>query len=160
MRLGLTLTLAAFAVIGSTGCVANSTTEANGYNVQLYFQGDALSAPLTVGETGEITVKRIELQAGRCTSSSQGCDPTTVTPIVLVSASCDQDLCAITPQSSDSGVVTLQTTGVAPGNTTLHVVVRSTIDGSEWEDGYPLGFRPARTLLDTPAVALKMHHAD
>lgn len=124
-------------------CVANATPDANGYNVELYFDGAPLGSALPVGDPGLVTVKRLETQTGRCAQSTTGsCDPTTLTPIVLVTASCDSNLCVIAPQTSaEPGVVALQATGVAAGTTTLRVRVRSTIDGSEWDDGYPLAFR-------------------
>ena len=150
MRLGLTLGMAVLGL--TTACVASSTPDANGYDVQLYFDGVPLGSALPIGEPGLVTVRRIQRQAGRCTQSAGACDPTTVTPIVLVSASCDDDRCVVTPQpAGDSGVVALQATGVAAGTTTLRVRVRSTLDGSEWDDGYPLAFRPAAPLAQAPA---------
>jgi hypothetical protein len=166
MRLGLTF-LAGVAMMGlgfgAMGCVASSTPEANGYNVQLFFDGAPLGTTMEVGDPGIVTVKRIQQRLDRCAQSTHGCDPTVVTPIVLVSAACDDGVCTVTSQESDAhagseGVVTLRATGVRPGTTTLRVRVRSVLDGSEWDDGYPLAFRAAApTRADAPAPVFAAH---
>ena len=158
MRLGLTLGMAA---MGLMACVADSTPDANGYNVQLYFDGAPLGSAMAVGEPGLVTVKRIQTEAGRCTQSAGSCDPTTLTPIVLISAGCDDGLCVVTPQpAGEPGVVALQATGVAAGTTTLRVRVRSTLDGSEWDDGYPLAFRATVSMAQAPAPIRAPRGAD
>jgi hypothetical protein len=161
MRLGLTLAMVGMGWM-AMACVASSTPDANGYNVQLYFDGAPLGSAMAVGEPGVVTVKRMQTQAGRCAQASASCDPTTLTPIVLVSASCEKDLCVVTPQTSEEpGVVALQATGVAAGTTTLRVRVRSTIDGSEWDDGYPLAFRAAAPpMTQAPAPIRAPRAAD
>ncbi len=131
------------ALLSSLGfaCAVAPSPEANGYNVELYFQGAALGNALPVGTPALVTVRRIEQQTDLCTSQDTGCDPTTDTPITLVSASCDA-LCTVTAvPATASGDVTLQATASLPGSTTLRVHVRSDVDGSEWDDGYPLTFR-------------------
>jgi hypothetical protein len=131
------------AVLGAVGCVAAPAPEANGYNVQLYFQGVPLGTETVVGDPATVVVRRIEERTDQCTSGS--CDPTTVMPITLVSAKCD-DVCTVTPIPTTDGSVALQAVGERAGSTTLQVVVRSLVDGSEWQDGFPLAFR------DPPSV--------
>ena len=114
MRLGLILGMVATA---SMACVANSTPDANGYNVQLYFDGAPLGSAMAVGEPGVVTVKRLQTEAGRCAQSTGSCDPTTVTPIVLLSAGCDDDLCVVTPQPAE-----MSTMGVSVVGSQLPVV--------------------------------------
>jgi hypothetical protein len=137
MRVFLTL-LASFAL----ACTGSPAPDANGYDVQLYFEGVPVGSQLSLDKPAVITVHRIEQQTDRCGSDQTACDPTTETPITLVSATCD-DLCVVTPTSitGNDGAVALETTGHKAGNTTLRVQVRSQVDGSEWSDAYPLAFR-------------------
>jgi hypothetical protein len=110
--------------------------EANGYDVQLYFD---VGTTLPVGKPEVVSVRRIEQRPEQCATNDGSCDPMAETPITLINASCDS-LCTVTPASSN-GVVTLEITAESSGNTTLHVSVRSDVDGSEWDDAYPLTFR-------------------
>ncbi len=126
------------AVLGVVGCVGAPAPEANGYNVQLFFQGVPLGTETVIGDPATVVVRRIEQRTEQCTTGA--CDPTTVTPIALVSAKCD-DVCTVTPVPTTDGSVALQAVGERAGSTTLRVVVRSLVDGSEWEDGFPLAFR-------------------
>jgi hypothetical protein len=128
--------MASFAI----ACAVAPTPEANGYNVELFFQGASLGTALPVNTPALVTVRRIEQQTDLCATQSADCDPTTDTPITLVTASCDE-LCTVIPAPTQNGVVTLQATATLPGSTTLRVHVRSEVDGSEWDDGYPLTFR-------------------
>jgi hypothetical protein len=134
-----TLLLAAAA---TAACVAAPAPEANGYNVELYFEGAPLGAETPVGEAAIVTVRRIEQRPDRCTGGTTSCDPTAETPIVLLSASCDS-LCTVESLPGPDGVVTLSATADHAGSTTLRVRVRSVVDGAEWDDGYPLAFRNA-----------------
>ncbi len=142
------------AVLGAVGCVAAPAPEANGYNVQLYFEGVPLGTETLVGDPATIIVRRIEQHPAQCTSSTGTCDPTSTTPITLVSAKCD-DVCQVTPVTTSDGSVTLQAVADRAGSTTLRVRVRSEIDGAEWDDGYPLAFRdapPSRVLAPNLVV--------
>ena len=130
------------AVLGAVGCVAASAPEANGYNVQLYFEGVPLGTQTLVGEPATIVVRRIEQHPAQCTTSASSCDPTSVTPITLVSAQCD-DVCQVAPMTTSDGSIALQAVADHAGSTTLRVRVRSLVDGAEWDDGYPLAFRDA-----------------
>jgi len=140
-----------FAALG-VACVAAPAPEANGYNVQLFFEGVPLGTQTPVGTHATIVVRRIEQHPGQCTSAS-ACDPTAVTPIALVSAKCD-DVCEITPVEASDGSVALQAVADRPGSTTLRVRVRSLIDGAEWDDGYPLAFREASKRAFAPNVTV------
>lgn len=131
-----------FAVLGAVGCLAAPAPEANGYNVQLYFEGVPLGTQTLVGDPATIVVRRIEQHTAQCTTTTGTCDPTAITPIALVSAKCD-DVCEITPVTSSDGSVTLRAVADRAGSTTLRVRVRSLVDGAEWDDGYPLAFRDA-----------------
>ncbi len=135
--------LSAFSIAllaASAACVAAPAPDANGYNVQLYFEGAPLGDATTVGTPAVVTVRRLEQRPDLCTTAT--CDPTSETPITLVSAACDT-LCTVTPVSGSDGAVTLQATADRAGSTTLRVRVRSQIDGAEWDDGYPLAFQSA-----------------
>lgn len=129
-----------FASVALAACTASPAPEANGYDVQLFFEGAPLGTSIPVGTPQQLTVHRIQQQTDRCTQAQGACDPTSETPIVLVSASCDS-LCTVTGEQGEDGAVALRTVGQASGNTTLHVTVRSELDGSEWQDAYPLAFR-------------------
>jgi hypothetical protein len=118
------------------GCAASPAPDANGYNVQLYFD---VGTTLVVGEPSMVTVQRIEQRTEQCTSTDSSCDPTAQTPITLISASC-ASLCTVSPVVTN-GMITLDITGKTVGTTTLNVSVRSDVDGSEWDDAYPLTFR-------------------
>jgi hypothetical protein len=131
--------LAVLSVLVSLGCAASPAPEANGYDVELYFEGAPVGVPLPVDQPDLVTVKRIEQAPSNCTSDDGSCDPTSLTPITLIKATCDA-LCTITPMPAD-GVVSLQAKSNAPGSTTLRVRVRSDVDGSEWDDAYPLTFQ-------------------
>ena len=124
----------------TAACVAAPAPEANGYNVQLYFEGAPLGDATAVGTPAVVTVRRLEQRPDLCATST--CDPTTETPITLLSAACDT-LCTVTPVAGSDGAVTLQATADQAGSTTLRVRVRSVIDGAEWDDAYPLAFRDA-----------------
>ncbi len=142
------------AVLGAVGCVGAPAPEANGYNVQLFFEGVPLGTETVIGAPATIVVRRIEQHTAQCTTAT--CDPTAITPITLVSAKCD-DVCEVTPVPTSDGSVTLQAVGDRAGSTTLRVRVRSLVDGAEWEDGFPLAFRAppvnwphAANLVDKP----------
>jgi len=154
MRFGL-LFLPIFAV----ACVASSAPEANGYNVELYFAGAPLGEQTPVGAPAIVTVQRIEQRPDLCAQGSASCNPTSDTPIALVSASCDA-ICAVTAVPGDDGTVTLRVSASAPGSTTLRVRVRSEIDGSEWDDGYPLAFRDASARDVNAALAPSLSEID
>jgi hypothetical protein len=126
------------------GCAAPPVPEANGFETQLYFDGVAAGTQTLVGTPATITVKRIEQRTDQCTTSA--CDPISETPITLLSAKCD-DVCTVTQIPSSDGNVTLAATADRAGTTTLHVRVRSLLDGAEWDDGYPLAFRD-HTIAD------------
>jgi len=133
------------ALIFLVGCVAAPAPEANGYDVQLFFQGVPLGTETVVGDPATVFVRRIEERTDQCTSGA--CDPTTVMPIALVSAKCD-DVCTVTPVPTTDGSVALRTVGERACSTTLRVVVRSLVDGSEWQDGFPLAFRDPPLVRD------------
>jgi hypothetical protein len=138
----------------AAACVASPAPEANGYNVELFFAGAPLGDATVVGSPALVTVKRIEQRTDLCSQGSVSCDPTTETPIALVSASCDS-LCTVTEVPGSEGAVTLQATATTPGSTTLRVRVRSLLDGAEWDDGYPLAFRaPPRPLAPAPLLTV------
>jgi len=120
-------------------CVASNAPDANGYNVQLYFEGAPLGSATPIDTPAIVVVKRLE-RTDSCTDST-ACDATTQTPITLLSAACDA-LCDVAQIPSTDGSVTLQATATAAGSTTLRVHVRSQVDGAEWDDGYPLSFGP------------------
>jgi len=127
------------------GCAAPPAPEANGYDVQLYFDGVPAGSETLVGAPATISVKRIEQRTDQCTSST--CDPISEMPIALLSAACD-DVCTVAQLPSENdGSVTLAAVAERAGKTTLRVRVRSLVDGAEWEDGYPLAFRD-RTMSD------------
>ena len=126
------------------GCAAPPAPEANGYEVQLYFDGVPAGAQTLVGTSANIRVKRIEQRTDQCTTGV--CDPISEMPITLVSAKCD-DVCTVTQLPSSDGSVSLAAVADRAGQTTLHVHVRSLLDGAEWEDGYPLAFRD-HTIAD------------
>lgn len=123
----------------TVACAAPPAPEANGYDVQLYFDGVPAGVETLVGTSATISVKRIEQRTDQCTTST-ACDPISDMPITLLSASCD-DVCTVTQLPSEDGSVTLAATADRAGKTTLHVRVRSLVDGAEWQDGYPLAFR-------------------
>src|SRR5450755_2120415 len=75
-------------------CAVSPVPEANGYNVQLQFDGAPLGGSLVVGSPEIVTVRRIEQRTDRCTTTNIACDPTTETPIALVSATCDDGVCS------------------------------------------------------------------
>lgn len=129
------LALFSFLVVG---CAAPPAPEANGYDVQLYFDGVPAGAETLVGTSARISVKRIEQRTDQCTTSA--CDPISEMPIALLSATCD-DVCTVTQVPSQDGSVMLAAVADRAGKATLHVRVRSLLDGAEWEDGYPLAFR-------------------
>lgn len=129
------------AFAATAACVAAPAPQANGYDVQLFFEGAPLGEPTMVGTPAVVTVHRLEQRTDLCAGSAS-CDPTTETPITLVSATCDS-VCTVTPVAGADGVVTLQATAAGAGSTTLRVRVRSEVDGAEWDDGYPLAFRAA-----------------
>ena len=120
------------------GCAAPPAPEANGYDVQLYFDGVPAGTETLVGNEATIRVQRIEQRTDACTTTN--CDPISDTPIALVSATCD-DVCTVAEIPSQDGSVMLSATANRAGNATLHVRVRSLIDGAEWQDAYPLAFR-------------------
>ena len=126
------------------GCAAPPAPEANGYDVQLFFDGVPAGAQTLVGSSATIRVKRIEQRTDHCTTGA--CDPISEMPITLISAKCD-DVCTVTPVSTNDGSVALAAVADRAGSTTLRVRVRSLLDGAEWEDGYPLAFRD-HTLAD------------
>jgi hypothetical protein len=135
------LVLCSFLVVG---CAAPPAPEANGYDVQLYFDGVPAGEQTLVGTSATISVKRIEQRTDQCTTGA--CDPISEMPIALLSAKCD-DFCTVTQLPSQDGSVALAATADRAGMTTLHVRVRSLLDGAEWEDGYPLAFRD-HTITD------------
>jgi hypothetical protein len=122
-------------------CVA-PTPEANGYNVELFFDGVPLGTETPVGSPATIIVRRIE---------QRGANPEAETPIELVSAACDA-VCDVTPLHEDGNAITLEATADHPGSTTLRVRVRSLVDGAEWDDGYPLAFRSAPVVSPSPQI--------
>jgi hypothetical protein len=124
------------AAIALTACSGVPTPDANGYDVQLYFD---VGTTLALGEPQTVTVQRIEQRPDRCDMSDIRCDPTMHTPITLINAACSS-LCTVSPVAT-SGVIRLDLTAETAGETTLHVSVRSDVDGSEWDDAYPLVFR-------------------
>jgi len=149
------------ALVACAACVAEPAPEANGYNVQLYFEGAPLGQETLVGTPAIVTVRRLEQRADLCTGSAT-CDPTSETPIILLSATCDS-VCTVTPVAGPDGAVTLQASADQPGTTTLRVRVRSQIDGAEWDDGYPLAFREAaapRGMLPSAAVEIDKSHSE
>jgi hypothetical protein len=142
-----------FLVLGSllaVGCAAPPAPEANGYDVQLYFDGVAAGTQTLVNTPATIIVKRIEQRTDQCTTAS--CDPISEMPITLLSAKCD-DVCTVSQIPSQDGSVTLAAVADRAGKTTLRVRVRSLLDGAEWEDGYPLAFR-AHTIADLESPVL------
>jgi hypothetical protein len=129
--------LALFSVL-AVGCAAPPAPEANGYDVQLYFDGVPAGTQTLVGAPATIRVKRIEQRTDQCTTTA--CDPISEMPIALLSASCD-DVCNVTEIASQDGSVMLAAVAGHAGSSTLRVRVRSLLDGAEWEDAYPLAFR-------------------
>ena len=132
-------------ILGTAACMATPAPEANGYNVQLFFDGAPLGTETVIGAPATIVVRRLEQHTENCTASA--CDPTAITPIVLVSAKCD-DVCEVTPLPANDGSVTLHAVGDRAGSTTLRVRVRSLVDGAEWEDGFPLAFRAPPSIRE------------
>jgi len=125
-------------------CAAPPAPEANGYDVELFFDGVPAGTATLVGTSATIRVKRIEQRTDQCTTSA--CDPISEMPIALVSAKCD-DVCTVAQLPSADGSVSLSAVAEHAGTTTLRVRVRSLVDGAEWEDGYPLAFRD-HTIAD------------
>jgi hypothetical protein len=153
------LGIVAFAA--TAACVAAPAPEANGYDVQLYFEGAPIGAETLVGTPAVVTVRRLEQRTELCSGTSS-CDPTSETPITLVSAACDA-VCDVAPITGPDGAVTLQATADSAGSTTLRVRVRSQIDGAEWDDAYPLAFRDApaqRAILPSTAVEIDKSHGE
>ncbi len=138
------------------GCAAPPAPEANGYDVQLYFEGVAAGTQTLVGTPATLRVKRIEQRTDECTTAE--CDPISEEPITLVSAKCD-DVCTVTELPSPDGSVALGAVADRAGTTTLRVHVRSLIDGAEWEDGYPLAFRN-HTVADLESPMLVANVVD
>lgn len=118
------------------GCAADPAPQANGFNVELWF--DAPAGGLVVGTAKEVKVQRIEANYARCQSSSTVCDPRAPEPISLVSAACDDDACTVDASSSRDGAVILQTTGTKEGPTTLRVSVKDVATGEVFEDAFPI----------------------
>lgn len=125
-------------LIALVGCVAAPAPEANGFNVQLYFDGAPLGSSTPVDQPATVTVRRLEQRTDQCQGSSS-CDPTSETPITLLSASCDST-CEVVAIPNHEGSVTLQAKATKAGVATLSVRVRSEVDGAEWDDSYPLSF--------------------
>jgi hypothetical protein len=138
------------------GCAAPPAPEANGYDVQLYFDGVAAGTQTLVGTPATLRVKRIEQRTDQCTTTA--CDPISEEPITLVSATCD-DVCTVTELPSPDGSVTLGAVADRAGTTTLRVHVRSLVDGAEWEDGYPLAFRD-HTIADLASPVILRNVVD
>ncbi len=138
-------------------CAVSPVPEANGYSVQLEFGGAPLGGSLVVGSPEIVTVRRIEQRMDRCTTNV-ACDPTTETPIALVSATCDDGVCTVSESTTatSDGSVALEASGARSGSTTLRVRVRSLLDGSEWDDSYPLTFKSATpAFVRAPAMIQK-----
>ncbi len=132
--------LGVLTAVFALACVAAPTPEANGYNVQLYFEGAPLGSSTPLDQAAVVTVRRLEQRTDQCSGTTGStCDPTTETPITLLSATCDA-VCNVVAIPSTDGSIALQATASQPGSTTLRVRVRSTVDGAEWDDGYPLSF--------------------
>lgn len=133
-----TLTSFALACLASlAACAAEPSPQANGFNVELWFEAPT---GLTVGTPSEVTVQRIQLQYTRCAESEGPCDPRAPLPLTLVSAACDEGGCLTEVSPSSDGSIVLTTTGTREGSTTLRVKARSE-DGTVFEDAYPLTFR-------------------
>jgi len=148
------LVLLSFLVVG---CVAQPAPEANGYDVQLYFDGVPAGSETLVGTPATISVRRIEQRTDQCTTST--CDPISQMPIALLSATCD-DVCTVTQLPSQDGSVTLAAVAERAGKTTLRVRVRSLVDGAEWEDAYPLAFRDGTITDYTSQIAIAPNRVD
>jgi hypothetical protein len=129
------LSLAALAALGA-GCAADPAPQANGYNVELWFE--APSGGLVVGAPAAVTVKRIESSYARCQGGDAVCDPRTTAPIQFVSAACDRDACRVERTESLDGALVLDAVGLAEGPTTLRVRVKELASGTELEDAYPI----------------------
>ena len=136
MRTLTSFALASLAAV-LAACAAEPSPQANGFNVELWFEAPS---SLTVGTPSEVTVQRIQLQYRRCAESKGQCDPRAPLPLTLVSAACDEGGCTTEVSPSSDGSIVLTTTGTREGSTTLHVKARSE-DGTVYEDAYPLTFR-------------------
>ena len=128
---------AALALLSLAACAGEPSPQANGFNVELWFEAPG---SLTVGTPSDVTVQRIQLQYSRCTESKGQCDPHASLPLTLVSAACDDDACTAEASPSKDGAIVLTTTGAREGSTTLRVKA-ATEDGQVFEDAYPLTFR-------------------
>lgn len=126
------------------GCAADPAPQANGFNVELWF--DAPAGGLVVGTTKEVKVQRIEARYTRCVGSSTVCDPRAAEPISLVSAACDDDACTVDASSVRDGALLLQTTGTKEGPTTLRVRVKNVATGEILEDAYPIVVQLPRSI--------------
>ena len=135
--------IALLALASLAACAAEPSPQANGFNVELWFEAPST---LTVGTPSEVTVQRIQLQYGRCAQSKGQCDPRAAMPLTLVSATCDDDACVTTVSPSTDASLVLTTTGTREGSTTLRVKAR-TEDGQVYEDAYPLTFRAVEGLV-------------
>lgn len=145
MRLGplLPIVLASLGLLLG-GCAADPAPQANGFNVELWF--DAPAGGLVVGATKEVKVQRIEAQYSRCEGASTVCDPRAAAPITLVSAACDDDACTVDASSTRDGALILETTGTKEGPTTLRVRVKNVATGELLEDAYPIVVQLPRSI--------------
>jgi DNA-binding transcriptional regulator YdaS (Cro superfamily) len=166
-------TLLGLAMLLSTGCAYERTqdTTANGAAGQLEFleayRGDLGVVP--IGATRTVHVER--LPGGTITCHTMGirsrqapggvralggsgpsdtCDTIGGDSVELVSASCDDDACTVTPvAASRSDSVVLHVTGANAATTRLDVSLRSTKDGSIHTDAIGIRFaKAARVRLD------------
>lgn len=138
MRTPTWLALFSLASLSLAACAAEPSPQANGFNVELWFEAPG---SLTVGTPADVVVQRIQLQYSRCTESKGACDPRAAMPLTLLSAACDDDACTTqAAATSKDGTLVVTTTGAREGATTLRVKARGE-DGQVYEDAYPLTFR-------------------
>lgn len=151
MRHVLPLALALTAPLG-VGCAADPTPQANGFNVELWF--DAPSTGIVVGTREAVSVKRIQTQYARCVGATASCDPNAPTPIDFIAAACDDEACTVdrAEAQSDGGLV-LAIVGKKEGPTTLRVRVKDRETGAEIDDAYPIVVQFPRSLDEHRAIA-------
>lgn len=132
----LSLAFATTLALFSGGCVSDPAPQANGFNVELWFE--APSGGLVVGAPKEVTVQRLEARYTQCSGADSVCDVRAAEPIALVSAACDDGACTVTTSTTRDGALVLETVGVVEGPTTLRVKVKDVATGDVLEDAYPL----------------------
>jgi hypothetical protein len=140
---------------------------ANGATSQLYFSGSSRLDLLAVGYAATVTVQRygpsdvpctglglhkngvasggIRIQGGSLPDPDH-CDGRPSDAVTLVSASCTDDTCSVTTDTTDPRAVTITVTGARAGTGHLAVSLKSGADGNTYEDDIPLRFEVAARI--------------